>query len=79
MTEFGAERKGSPGENNDEEVVKWMRDYIALASKYMVPVVIWDNNLVNGNGERFGLFNRKTLKWEREEVVDALIEGYQPQ
>ncbi len=79
MTEFGAERKGSPSENNDEEVVKWMRDYMTLASKYKVPVVIWDNNLVNGNGERFGLFNRKTLKWEREEVVDALIEGYQPQ
>ncbi len=79
MTEFGAERKGSSSENNDEEVVKWMRDYMTLASKYKVPVVIWDNNLVNGNGERFGLFNRKTLKWEREEVVDALIEGYQPQ
>ena len=50
MTEFGAERKGSPSENNDEEVVKWMRDYMTLASKYKVPVVIWDNNLVNGNG-----------------------------
>ncbi|MCR4850902.1 MAG: glycoside hydrolase family 5 protein [Lachnospiraceae bacterium] len=78
MTEFGAERKGGSDDNNDEEVVKWMRDYMSLASKYKVPVVIWDNNLVNGNGERFGLFNRKTLKWEREKIVDTMIEGYQP-
>lgn len=79
MTEFGAERKGTSKDNNDDEVVKWMKDYMSLASKYKVPVVIWDNNLVDGNGERFGLFNRRSLKWDREEVVDALIEGYKPE
>ncbi|MCR4990530.1 MAG: cellulase family glycosylhydrolase [Lachnospiraceae bacterium] len=79
MTEFGAERKGSATDNNDKEVVKWMRDYMTFASKYKVPVVIWDNNLVNGNGERFGLLNRRTLTWDREEIVDTLINGYKPE
>ena len=78
LTEFGAERKGSADNNNDTEVAKWMADYVALAEEYKVPVIIWDNNLFNGQGERFGYFNRKTLEWDREEVIDTMINGYNP-
>lgn len=73
ITEFGAERKGSDSSNNDAQVVKWMKDYMTYAKQYHIPTVVWDNNVVNGGGERFGLLNRSTLKWERNSIVDAML------
>ncbi len=75
MTEFGAVRKGPDDvDNNDEEVVKWITDYVKFAKKRGIPCVLWDNGITNGSGERFGYFNRKNLTWDRESIVDAMIE-----
>lgn len=34
----------------------------------------WDNNAVRGNGELFGLIDRKTLTWVFPEIRDAIIQ-----
>lgn len=80
ITEFGAERKVMRLEDNtmgynDKEVEKWVREYVYSAKKYGIPCVWWDNGVfTSGTGEAFGIFDRDTLKWQRENVVDAMIE-----
>lgn len=74
ITEFGAVRKDKGDSNNDEEVCKWIRDYLSAAKAAGVPTVAWDNGITNGAGERFGLLNRNTLTWDRESVVDAMMQ-----
>lgn len=74
VTEYGAVRKGSKSENNDAEVVKWIKDYLGTAEEYGIPAIIWDNGNTNGGGERFGFFNRPKCTWDRESIVDAIME-----
>ena len=38
-----------------------------------VPCVWWDNGAFTGNGELFGLFDRRNLEWRFPLVKDALI------
>ena len=33
----------------------------------------WDNNAFTGNGERFGIINRKTAEWKYPEIVEAIM------
>lgn len=68
ITEFGAQNK-----NNDDEIVKWLDDYLTRAEKLGIPCVWWDNNVYTAaNSETFGLFNRKELTWYSDKVADRL-------
>ncbi|MBP3656311.1 MAG: glycoside hydrolase family 5 protein [Clostridia bacterium] len=72
--EFGAmEKKG-----NLQDRVDFAALYIASASARGMACCWWDNNLFKGNGERFGLFDRKTCSWPYPELVDAMMQyaGY---
>lgn len=40
-----------------------------------IPCIWWDNNFNKGKGERFGIFDRKTLTFNGHEIVDAIMEG----
>ena len=33
----------------------------------------WDNNAFTGDGELFGLLDRKTVTWRYPKIVDALM------
>ncbi len=73
--EFGAMVKGE----NLQARVDWTAFYAATASARNLPVFWWDNNVFSGNGERFGLLDRKTLSFPHQQIVDALMRygGYE--
>lgn len=72
--EFGALRKG----DNLQERVNFAAYYAAAASARNIPCVWWDNHAFTGNGELFGLIDRKNCEWKYPEIVDALMKyaGY---
>jgi endoglucanase len=60
-------------DENTEEVNKWAQVYVSKATEYGIPCFWWDNGNYNQQGEKFAIFDRKNLKWYREEVVDTII------
>lgn len=68
VTEFGAVNK-----DNSEEVVKWIEDYLRIMRVRNMKCFWWDNNCYDTNGENFGIFNRRTLKFFDQNIADALI------
>ncbi len=66
--EFGAVNK-----NNDSQRETWAAYYISKASSYGIPCVWWDNGLVSGEGELFGLLNRSTCQMYYSGIVNAMM------
>ena len=67
--EYGAmEKKG-----NLQARVDWAAFYVAAASARNLPCLWWDNNLFSGNGELFGLLDRKTLSFPHPEILEAIM------
>ncbi len=66
--EFGAMEK----QGNVQARVDWTAFYAATASARNFPVFWWDNNAFSGNGELFGLLNRKDCSFPHPEIVEAL-------
>ena len=73
--EFGAMVKG----DNLQSRVDFTAFYAATASARNIPVFWWDNGAFSGNGERFGLLDRKTCAFPHQQIVDALMRygGYE--
>ncbi len=72
--EFGTSNFG-----NTEARVKWADQYLSTTSKYGIPCVLWDNNVINAPssaGECHGYLNRSDLSWypESEPVVKKMME-----
>lgn len=68
--EFGALNK-----DNEEERAQWARYYVSKAREYGVPCIWWDNNAFKGDGENFGLLNRRRLTFPYPDLLKALIES----
>lgn len=68
--EFGAMNK-----DNEAERVEWAKYYVSKAREYGVPCVWWDNNSFDGDGENFGLFNRRELTFPYPDLLKALIDS----
>ncbi|MDE6220079.1 MAG: glycoside hydrolase family 5 protein [Lachnospiraceae bacterium] len=68
--EFGAMNK-----NNESERAEWAAYYVSAAKKVGVPCIWWDNGLFEGDGERFGLFDRHTYECKYPDLLDALTGG----
>ncbi len=66
--EFGAMNK-----ENDAERIEWADYYVSKATEYGVPCIWWDNNAFRGSGENFGLFDRRTLTFPSQDLVDAMM------
>lgn len=81
ITEYGSVTKTIPDEMiyNNDEVVKWVNDYLSVAKEYGVPCVWWDNNQYYSGNEHFGIFNRSELTWYSPKVADTIIANYQEQ
>lgn len=73
--EFGAMVKV----NNLQDRTDWTAFYVATASARNMPCVWWDNNVFSGNGERFGLLDRKTVSFPHPSIVEAIMRygGYE--
>lgn len=69
ITEFGAMNK-----NNEEDVLRWLDDYLSTMNKYGIKCVWWDNGIYDTNGEKFAIFNRNDLTWYSENIVNKLVE-----
>ena len=67
--EFGAMIKG----DNLQDRVDWTAFYVVTASARNMPCFWWDNNVFTGNGERFGLLERKTCTFPQQPIVDAIM------
>ncbi len=68
MDEFGAMEK----DGNLQARVNFTAYYIAAASARGITCFWWDNHLFRGNGERFGILNRRTCEWVYPEIVEAM-------
>ena len=66
--EFGAMNK-----DNEAERVEWVTYYLTKAKEIGVPCIWWDNNAFTGNGENFGLLDRRNLTFPYPNLVDAMI------
>ena len=72
--EYGAmEKKG-----NLQDRANFYAYYVATASSRNIPCVVWDNHVFSGNGERFGLLDRRNITWPNQILVDAMMQyaGY---
>ena len=67
--EFGARDKGG----NLQDRVNYAAYYAALASARNIPCCWWDNGAFSGNGEIFGLINRKTCEWTYPQIPEAMV------
>lgn len=72
--EFGAMNK-----ENEAERVEWVTYYLTKAKEIGVPCVWWDNGAFSGNGENFGLLDRRELKYPYPELLDAMMQVVNPQ
>lgn len=68
VTEFGAVNK-----DNQEEIIKWLEDYMGTMNELGLKCIWWDNGLYTSTGENFGLLDRNALSWFSREVADALV------
>lgn len=68
--EFGAMNR-----ENEPERSQWAEYYVGEAKKIGVPCIWWDNGLFQGEGERFGLFDRHTGACCYPELLEALMRG----
>ena len=68
MGEFGALNK-----NNLQDRVDFTAYYVASATARGIPCLWWDNHAFDGQGENFGLLDRKTLTWPTPEILEALM------
>ncbi|MCD7956634.1 MAG: glycoside hydrolase family 5 protein [Lachnospiraceae bacterium] len=68
--EFGALNK-----DNESERAEWVGYYVSAAAEIGVPCLWWDNGLVTGSGERFGLISRYTYKCIFNNLLDAMMEA----
>ncbi|MBQ9140920.1 MAG: polysaccharide deacetylase family protein, partial [Lachnospiraceae bacterium] len=66
--EFGAMNK-----DNEADRVEWAKYYLSKAKEIGVPCIWCDNNSYDGSGENFGLFDRRTLTFPYEELVNAMM------
>ena len=67
--EFGARDKNG----NLQSRVDYAAYYIAAARAYGMSCNWWDNNAFTGDGELFGLLDRKTVTWRYPKIVDTLM------
>ncbi len=67
--EFGARDKNG----NTQDRIDFATYYVAYARANGITCVWWDNNAFSGEGENFGLLDRKTVTWKYQEIVDGLM------
>ena len=72
--EFGAMNK-----ENEAERVEWVQYYLTKAKEIGVPCVWWDNNAFTGEGENFGLLDRRKVEFPYQDLLNAMMQVANPQ
>ena len=68
--EFGAMSK-----DNEADRAEWVEYYTRAAKCIGIPCLWWDNGLFEGEGERFGLFDRYTYQCRYPRVLEGFLKG----
>ena len=71
MDEFGAVETSE----NIQDRVNFTAWYVAAAAARGIPCFWWDNHNFSGQGERFGLIDRRTCEWVYPDIVQAIMEN----
>ena len=71
MDEFGALDKN----DNLQDRVNFTAYYVVSASARGITCFWWDNHNFSGQGERFGLIDRRTCEWVYPDIVQAIMEN----
>ena len=71
MDEYGALNKSE----NTRDRVNFTAWYVAAASVRGITCFWWDNHNFTGQGERFGLIDRRTCEWVYPDIVRAIMEN----
>lgn len=69
LDEFGALDK----DGNTQDRVNFAAYYTASASTRGITCVWWDNHVFSGSGERFGLIDRRDVKWVYPDIALAIV------
>jgi endoglucanase len=69
LGEFGARRKG----DNLRDRAEFAAYYTAAAAARGMPAFWWDNGAFYGNGELFGIMDRRGLQWYYPDIAEALV------
>ena len=69
IDEFGARDKNG----NLQDRVNFAAYYIVSASARGIPCCWWDNHCFDGNGERFGIIDRKSCTWVYPDIALAIL------
>ena len=72
IDEFGALKKS---DKDLQARVNFAAFYVAMASARGIPCVWWDNAGFTGNGEKFGLIDRKQIRWVYPDIALAILEN----
>lgn len=64
---------GALSKNNLQDRVSFTAFYVATASARNMPCLWWDNNAYTGNGEKFGLLQRKDCTFAYPEILEAIM------
>lgn len=67
--EFGSRAKT----DNEQSRVEHAAYYIAAARARGISCCWWDNNAFTGDGELFGLLDRKNNSWKYPDILEALV------
>lgn len=72
IDEMGCINKDNPEARN-----QWARTYISTAREYGMICCWWDNGVISGSGERFGLLDRRKLEvyGQSRSAYEGLMEG----
>jgi len=70
LGEFGAMNK-----NNEEARAQWAEFYVKTAMGKGMPCIWWDNGAFTGNGELFGIINRRNNTFPYPMVISGLMQG----
>lgn len=70
--EYGCMEKNG----NLSERIAYYKYYTKRCAEMGIPTIVWDNGIVSGNGERFGLLDRTKCQFVYKELADAIVNGY---
>ncbi len=68
---------GCINKNNPDDRYAWAKAYVSAAQQYGMVCCWWDNGVVKGSGELFGILNRRKLEVhaDSQSVLQGLMDG----
>lgn len=61
--------------DNEAERTQWVTYYVSAAREKGIPCIWWDNGLFEGDGERLGLFDRRTYECVYPSILESMMKA----